>query len=83
MLFGRDLGDFDATQQAIARSRIDVQQARLLTYQLAHQLDTEGEIAARQMLSMAKVAVSETAHAVANRAVHLFGAKGLSDDTPL
>ncbi|MCP5027574.1 MAG: acyl-CoA dehydrogenase [Actinomycetia bacterium] len=82
-LFGRSLADFDATQHTIARCRVEVQQARLLTYQLAHTLDTQGELAARQLLSMTKVAVSETAHQVANRAVHLFGARGLSSDTPL
>jgi acyl-CoA dehydrogenase len=82
-LFGRSLAEFDTPGEVIARSRIEVDQARLVTYKLARQLDIEGEVAARQNLSIVKIAVSEAAHRIANRAVHLFGAKGLSDDTPL
>ena len=82
-MFGRTLGDFDTTSEAISRSRVEVEQARLVTYRLARELDTVGEGAAHQTLSVAKIAVSEAAQRVAQRAVHLFGAKGLSGDTPL
>lgn len=82
-MFGRTLADFDTTRQVISRSRIELEQARLFTYRLARELDTIGEVGARRTLSMVKVAVSETAHRIAQRAVHLFGAKGLSEDTPI
>ncbi len=81
--FGRSIEEYDSVTDSIARSRIEVNQARLLLLSLAYQLDTEGGRAARVTMSMAKVAVSEMAWEVVNRAVQLFGAKGLSDDTPI
>jgi acyl-CoA dehydrogenase len=81
--FGRMLIDYDATQQAIARSRIEIEQARLLVLRTAERLDAEGHHAAWRDVSMIKVAVPETAQRVADRALQLFGAMGGSDDAPI
>jgi acyl-CoA dehydrogenase len=81
--FGRAVIDYDATQQAIARSRIEIEQARLLVLRTAERLDGAGHHAARRDVSMAKVAVPEMAQRVADRAIQLFGAMGGSDDAPI
>lgn len=81
--FGRAVIDYDATQQAIARSRIEIEQARLLVARTAERLDRDGHQAAWRDVSMAKVAVPEMAQRVADRALQLFGAMGGSDDAPI
>lgn len=81
--FGRVLIDYDATQQAIARSRIEIEQARLLVLRTAERLDNDGHRAAWRDVSMAKVAVPEMAQRVADRALQVFGAMGGGDDTPI
>jgi acyl-CoA dehydrogenase len=81
--FGRAVIDYDSTQQAIARSRIEIEQARLLVLHTAERLDRDGHHLARRDVSMAKVAVPEMAQNVADRALQVFGAMGGSDDTPI
>lgn len=81
--FGRAVIDYDATQQAIARSRIEIEQARLLVIRTAERLDDAGHQAAWRDVSMAKVAVPEMAQRIADRALQIFGAMGGSDDTPI
>jgi acyl-CoA dehydrogenase len=51
--FGRAVIDYDATQQAIARSRIDIEQARLLVLRTAERLGREGHQAVWRDVSMA------------------------------
>jgi acyl-CoA dehydrogenase len=81
--FGRMLIDYDATQQAIARSRIEIEQARLLVLRTAERIDAEGHRAAWRDVSMIKVAVPEMAQRVVDRTLQLFGAMGGSDDAPI
>ena len=81
--FGRAVVDYDSVQQAIARSRIEIEQARLLVLRTAERLDAEGHQLAWRDVSMAKVAVPEMAQRVADRAMQIFGAMGGSDDTPI
>jgi acyl-CoA dehydrogenase len=81
--FGRAVIDYDTTQQAIARSRIEIEQARLLVLRTAERLDREGHQAVWRDVSMAKVAVPEMAQRVADRALQIFGAMGGSDDAPI
>lgn len=81
--FGRAVIDYDATQQAIARSRIEIEQARLLVLRTAERLDRDGHPATLRDVSMAKVAVPEMAQRVADRALQIFGAMGGSDDAPI
>lgn len=81
--FGRKILDYDATQTAIARSRIEIEQARLLVWSTAEKLDREGHQAVWRDVSMVKVAVPEMAQRVADRALQIFGAMGGSDDAPI
>ena len=81
--FGRALIDYDSTQQAVARSRIEIEQARLLVLRTAERLDQDGHQAIWRDVSMVKVAVPEMAQRIADRALQLFGAMGGSDDAPI
>lgn len=81
--FGRSVIDYDATQQAVARSRIEIEQARLLVLRTAERLDKEGHQAVWRDVSMVKVAVPEMAQRIADRAIQIFGAMGGSDDAPI
>lgn len=81
--FGRRIADYDSVQHEIARSRIELEQARLMVQKTAWLLDREGYAAARAEVSMIKVAVAQTYHRIADRALHVFGAMGGSDDTPI
>ena len=81
--FGKAVVDYDSAQHAIARSRIEIEQARLLVLRTAERLDAEGHQLAWRDVSMAKVAVPDVAQRVADRAMQIFGAMGGSDDTPI
>jgi acyl-CoA dehydrogenase len=81
--FGRKLSEFDSIQQAIARSRCDIEQARLLVLRAAWTVDTLGTKAARDDIALIKVVVPEVQLRVVDRAIQSFGAMGLSSDTPL
>ncbi|MEH6583407.1 MAG: acyl-CoA dehydrogenase family protein [Halioglobus sp.] len=81
--FGRNISEYDSVQHKIALSRIEVEQARLMVQKTAWLLDRKGFQAARREVSMIKVAVAQTYHRVADRALHIFGAMGGSDDTPI
>ena len=80
--FGRPIGDYANIQDYIALSRIEVEQAKLLVYKTAWLLD-QGSADARREISMIKVAVARCYSAIADRAVQIFGAAGVSDDTPI
>jgi acyl-CoA dehydrogenase len=81
--FGERLADKQFVQDFIARSRMEVDQARLLTLYAAWQMDTAGKRAARQAISMIKVVAANVVMDVLDRAIQVHGALGLSDDTPL
>ena len=80
--FGNRVDSYSSTKEAIALSRIEVDQVRLLTRHAAWMLDTVGNKAARKQISMIKVATFRTYQAVADRAIQLFGAAGITDDSP-
>ena len=81
--FGSPLAEQGVVQQWIARSRMEIEQIRLLTLKAAWLMDTQGNAAARSEVAAIKVAAMETAHAVVDRAVQVFGAAGVSNDTVL
>jgi acyl-CoA dehydrogenase len=81
--FGEPLARRGVVREWIARSRLEIDQIRLLTFKAAWLMDTRGNAAARCEVAAIKVAAMETAHAVVNRAVQTFGAAGVSDDTVL
>jgi len=83
--FGRRLSDFANVQDWIADSRIEITQARLLVLQLAWRLDHEAG-ATDQIKSdtaAVKVVAARLQTRVVERAIQIFGAMGLSPDTPL
>jgi acyl-CoA dehydrogenase len=81
--FGGKLADKQFVQDFIAKSRMETDQARLLTLNAAWRMDTEGKRAARQSISMIKVVAANVVMDVLDRAIQVHGALGMSDDTPL
>jgi acyl-CoA dehydrogenase len=81
--FGGALADKQFVQDFVAKSRIEVDQARLLTLNAAWQMDTVGKREARQTISMIKVVAANVVMDVIDRAMQVHGALGVSDDTPL
>jgi acyl-CoA dehydrogenase len=81
--FGGPLADRGVVREWIARSRMEIDQIRLLVLKSSWLMDTRGNAAARSEVAAIKVAAMETAHQVVNRAVQTFGAAGVSDDTVL
>jgi acyl-CoA dehydrogenase len=80
--FGKRIDEYGGTQGAVSLSRIELDQCRLLVQQAAHLLDTVGNKVARKQISMIKVAVSRVYQAIADRAIQIYGARGVTNDTP-
>jgi acyl-CoA dehydrogenase len=81
--FGRPLADQGTIRAAIAESRLEIDQARLLTLKAAWLMDTFGNRAARSEIAQIKIAAPRMATRVIDRAIQAHGAAGLSDDFPL
>jgi acyl-CoA dehydrogenase len=81
--FGGPLADQGVVREWIARSRIEIDQLRLLVFKSAWLMDTVGNAAARMEVAAIKVAALDVAHRVVDRAVQAHGAAGVSDDTVL
>jgi acyl-CoA dehydrogenase len=81
--FGRPLAEQGVVQEWIASAQCAIEQARLLTLKAAWMIDTRGKKAAQAEIAMIKVVAPELLTTVADRAMQLFGAAGLCDDTPL
>ena len=81
--FGKKLSEQGVIQQWIAKSRIMIEEARLLTLKTAWLMDTVGKDQARIEISAIKVSVIETASYVIDKAIQAHGAMGVSQDTPL
>jgi acyl-CoA dehydrogenase len=81
--FGRYLYQHANISDWIARSRIEIDQARLLVFKAAWIIDQHGAKAAAKEIAMIKALVPRVQTAVCDRAMQVFGAMGLSPDTPL
>ena len=81
--FGGPLAEKQFVQDFVARSRIEIDAARLMVLHAAWKMDTEGKRAARQEISMIKVVAAQMHQAVCDRAMQVHGALGMSDDVPL
>ena len=81
--FGKPIVDQGVIQQWIAQSRLEIEQARLLTLKTAWMIDTQGKKAARDEIAMIKIIAPQVHTNVVSRAMQVFGAAGLSNDTPL
>jgi acyl-CoA dehydrogenase len=81
--FGKPLAEQGVVQDRIAESRIEIEQARLLTLKAAWLMDTVGNKGARFEIAAIKVVAARLATTVIDRAIQLFGGAGVSDDWPL
>ncbi|EGL83047.1 acyl-CoA dehydrogenase domain-containing protein [Caldalkalibacillus thermarum TA2.A1] len=81
--FGKPLAEQGVIREWIADSRIEIEQARLLTLKAAYMMDTVGNKVARKEISMIKVVAPNVALKVLDRAIQAFGAAGVSEDFPL
>ncbi len=81
--FGGPLADKQFVQEAIATSRMEIDQARLLTLYAAWKMDTDGKRAARQSISAIKIVAANMVMNVLDRAIQIHGSLGMTDDTPL
>ncbi|WP_078392522.1 acyl-CoA dehydrogenase family protein [Shouchella patagoniensis] len=81
--FGRPLGEQGVVREWIANSRIEIEQARLLTLKAAHMMDTVGNKEGKSEIAMIKVVAPNMALNVIDRAIQAFGGAGVSDDVLL
>ena len=81
--FGKPVSDLGANHDIIARSRTDIESARLLCLKAAAVMDLEGARSAAPWVSIIKSFAPEMALNVTDQAIQIFGAEGLSQDTPL
>jgi acyl-CoA dehydrogenase len=81
--FGRPLADQGTVREAIALSRMEIDQARLYVLKTADLIDKYGAKGARTEISAIKVAAPRVALDVIDRAIQLHGGAGVSDDTVL
>ena len=81
--FGRPLAKLGGNVDIIANARMDIEQARLLTLKTAWMMDNVDPKEARVWISMIKTAVPNMSIRVVDQAIQMFGALGVSQDTPL
>ncbi|MEC3883507.1 acyl-CoA dehydrogenase [Halobacillus sp. HZG1] len=81
--FHRPLADQGVVREWIADSRIELEQARLLTLKAAYMMDTVGNKEAKTEIAMIKVVAPNMALKVIDRAIQAHGGAGVSDDFTL
>jgi acyl-CoA dehydrogenase len=81
--FGRTLAQQGVVREQIALSRMEIEQARLLTLKTAWLIDNVGAKGARSEIAAIKVVAPRVCCAVLDRAIQLHGGAGISDDFPL
>ena len=81
--FGKPLAELGGNYDVIADSRIEIDQCRLAVLKAAHMMDEIGNKEARKYISAIKVSVPNMALRVIDRAIQMYGALGVSQDTPL
>ena len=79
--FGRPLAEMGSLREDIARSRLEIDQARLYTLHAAHAMDTVGNKGARREIAAIKIVAPNVALNVLDRAIQVHGGMGVSGDT--
>jgi acyl-CoA dehydrogenase len=80
---GSLLADKSNIQEWIAESRMEIDSTRLMVMYTAWKMDSAGKREARNEISMIKVLAANMVMRVLDRAIQVFGAMGVSDDTPI
>jgi len=81
--FGKPLARLGGNVDIIANARMDIEMARLLTLKTAWMMDNVDPKEARVWISMIKTAVPNISIRIVDQAIQMFGATGVSQDTPL
>ncbi|WP_293913645.1 acyl-CoA dehydrogenase family protein [Deinococcus sp.] len=81
--FGKPLAAHQHVREEIAHSRIEIDQARLLTLEAARMMDTVGNKAAKSLIAAIKVVAPNMALRVIDRAIQVHGGAGVGAGTPL
>ncbi|MEP1593988.1 MAG: acyl-CoA dehydrogenase family protein, partial [Halieaceae bacterium] len=81
--FGKPLARLGGNVDIVANARMDIEQARLLTLKTAWMMDNVDPKEARVWISMIKTAVPNISIRIVDQAIQMFGATGVSQDTPL
>ncbi|MGQ0845628.1 MAG: acyl-CoA dehydrogenase family protein [Sporichthyaceae bacterium] len=81
--FGKPLAEQGTIRADLARSRVELDQARLICLYACHVIDTQGNKAARNLVAQAKVVIPRVVAEIIDRAIQVHGGAGVSDVTPL
>lgn len=81
--FGKKVAQYSSIRQDIAKSRCEIEQARLLTLAAADKIDRFGIKEAKELISMIKIVVPTMTCNVVDRAIQAHGGMGVCQDTPL
>ena len=81
VVFGRPMIKQQSVREDIALSACQIEQARLMTLKAAQKMDTEGNKSAKDLIAMIKIVAPNMALDVIDRAIQIYGAAGVSQDT--
>lgn len=83
MIFGKQLAKRESFQNAFSQFKIEIEKCRLLVLNAAHSIDIKGPKRAMREIAMAKIEVPRTVLKILDWGIQMFGAEGVSQDSPL
>jgi len=81
--FGKRLEEYSSIRQDVAKSKCEIEQARLLTLKAAYLMDAVGNKEAKDIIAMIKIVAPNMLLKVVDRAMQIYGGMGVSQDVPL